>query len=179
MTQVGFFQRPATSPGRPGAPDRCPAAADLEHVAALGRGERGGHVLLHQQYREAFLLAEGLPEFTETLLEFLHEGLRRHGRTAREKADPPHLLSLLRTGGTRRGEEGTREGADQRSPADHWITSSARRSSDGGTVKPRALAVLRLITSSNLVGCSTGRSAGLAPLRILSTNVAARRNRSG
>jgi hypothetical protein len=28
---------------------------------------------------------------------------------------------------------------------------------------------LRLMTSSNLVGCSTGRSAGLAPLRILST----------
>jgi hypothetical protein len=29
-------------------------------------------------------------------------------------------------------------------------------------------AVFRLITSSNLVGCSTGRSAGFAPLRILS-----------
>jgi hypothetical protein len=29
-------------------------------------------------------------------------------------------------------------------------------------------AVFRLTTSSNLVGCSTGRSAGLAPLRILS-----------
>jgi hypothetical protein len=28
------------------------------------------------------------------------------------------------------------------------------------------LAVLRLITVSNLVGCSTGRSAGFAPLRI-------------
>ena len=34
-------------------------------------------------------------------------------------------------------------------------------------VRPRALAVLRLMTSANLVGCSTGRSAGLAPLRIL------------
>ncbi len=33
----------------------------------------------------------------------------------------------------------------------------------------RAFAVLRLMTSSNFVGCSTGRSAGLAPLRILST----------
>ena len=51
----------------------------------------------------------------------------------------------------------------------HWITSSARNSSDGGIVRPRALAVLRLMTSSNLVGCSTGKSAGLAPLRILST----------
>ena len=34
-------------------------------------------------------------------------------------------------------------------------------------MRPSALAVLRLMTSSNLVGCSTGRSAGFAPLRIL------------
>ena len=33
------------------------------------------------------------------------------------------------------------------------ITSSARESSDGGTVRPSAFAVLRLITNSNLVGC--------------------------
>jgi hypothetical protein len=46
------------------------------------------------------------------------------------------------------------------------ITSSARASSDGGTVRPSALAVLRLMTNSNLVGCWTGKSAGLAPLRI-------------
>ena len=32
-----------------------------------------------------------------------------------------------------------------------------------------ALAVLRLMTSSNLVGCSMGRSPGLAPLRMRST----------
>jgi len=44
----------------------------------------------------------------------------------------------------------------------YWISSSARRSSDCGMVRPRALAVLRLITSSNVVGCWTGRSAGLA-----------------
>jgi hypothetical protein len=45
-------------------------------------------------------------------------------------------------------------------------------------VRPSALAVLRLTTSSNFVGCSTGRSAGFAPRKILSTNSAARRNRS-
>src|SRR5258707_14107830 len=45
----------------------------------------------------------------------------------------------------------------------HSITSSARASSDGGTVRPSALAVFRLITSSNLVGCSTGRSAASRP----------------
>ena len=49
------------------------------------------------------------------------------------------------------------------------ITSSARASSVGGTVRPSTLAVIRLTTRSNLVGCSTGRSAGFAPRRILST----------
>src|SRR5262249_21826391 len=35
----------------------------------------------------------------------------------------------------------------------HSITSSERASSVGGTSRPSAFAVLRLITSSNLVGC--------------------------
>jgi hypothetical protein len=38
-----------------------------------------------------------------------------------------------------------------------------RASSVGGTAMPRVLAVLRLMTSSSLVGTCTGRSAGLAP----------------
>src|SRR5690349_14856760 len=58
------------------------------------------------------------------------------------------------------------------------ITRCARASTLGGIVRAICLAVLRLITSSNLVGCSTGKSAGLAPLRILSTYAALRRNRS-
>ena len=49
------------------------------------------------------------------------------------------------------------------------ITSSARASNEWGTSRPSALAVLRLITSSYLVGACTGRSAGFAPLRIRST----------
>jgi hypothetical protein len=55
------------------------------------------------------------------------------------------------------------------------ITSSARVSNVGGTVRPIALAVVRFMTRSNLVGCSIGISAGLAPRRILSANPAARR----
>src|SRR5262245_58574156 len=51
----------------------------------------------------------------------------------------------------------------------HSITSSARASKDGGTARPSDLAVLRLITSSYLVGTCTGRSAGFAPRRIRST----------
>src|SRR5262249_32870789 len=56
----------------------------------------------------------------------------------------------------------------------HSITSSARASSVAGTSRPNALAVLRLITNSNLVGCSTGISAGFAPRRTLFTTSAAR-----
>ena len=48
----------------------------------------------------------------------------------------------------------------------HSITSSARARSVGGTSRPSALAVLRLITSSYFVGACTGKSAGFSPLRI-------------
>ena len=51
----------------------------------------------------------------------------------------------------------------------HSMTSSARASSDGGTSRLRALAVLRLMTNSNLVGTCTGSSAGFSPLRMRST----------
>src|SRR5262245_40401706 len=60
----------------------------------------------------------------------------------------------------------------------HSITSSARASSVEGTVRPMILAVVRFMTKSNLVGCSTGRSAGFAPRKILSTYAADRRNMS-
>src|SRR5262245_26741173 len=49
------------------------------------------------------------------------------------------------------------------------ITWSARKRRGWGIVRLSALAVLRLMTSSNLSGCSTGRSAGFAPRRILLT----------
>ena len=43
----------------------------------------------------------------------------------------------------------------------HSITSSARASSNGGTVMPSALAVLRLITSSNFIGVKGEKPADL------------------
>ena len=49
------------------------------------------------------------------------------------------------------------------------ITSSASCCNCGGTLSPSALAVLRLITRSNLVGCSTGISAGGSPFKMRST----------
>ena len=61
---------------------------------------------------------------------------------------PPHLLRA------RRERPCRRRAAEQRHElaALHSITSSAIASRDGGTVRPSVLAVLRLITSSNLVG---------------------------
>jgi len=103
------------------------------------------------------------------------EALRAAG--AHPDRIPRHWLCRLRLGGERRGEEG-HEGGQEGTPLHYSITWSARCSSDWEIVRPSAFAVLRLITSSNLVGCSIGRSPGLAPFRILSTKVAVRRNLS-
>src|SRR6266705_5933299 len=109
---------------------------------------------------------------------------RRRASSSRVQRSPPsdnqfsNPLRLLRRDDERRGEQAARQTADERAPLHHWMISSARCSSDRGIVSPSALAVLRLITSSNFVGCSTGRSPGLAPLRILSTCPPARRSTS-
>ena len=58
----------------------------------------------------------------------------------------------------------------------YLITASARSRIDWGIVIPRAFIVLKLTTNSNLAGCSTGRSPGFAPLRILSTSFPDLRN---
>src|SRR5213593_2707404 len=58
----------------------------------------------------------------------------------------------------------------------HLITLSALAKTFGGIVRPICFAAFRLMINSNFVGCSTGKSAGLTPLRILSTYAAARRN---
>src|SRR5262245_22842401 len=88
-------------------------------------------------------------------------------------ADEPHPLGLLRA---HRERPRCRRAAEQRNelaPPDHSITSSARVSNVVGTSRPSVLAVLRLITSSYLVGACTGRSAGFSPLRMRSTYCAA------
>src|SRR5262245_16357374 len=61
--------------------------------------------------------------------------------------------------------------------APHSIALSARTKNVSEIARSSVLAVLRLTMSSNFVGCSIGRSAGLAPLRMRSTKYAARRYR--
>jgi hypothetical protein len=60
------------------------------------------------------------------------------------------------------------EQRDELAPV-HSITSSAATCSVSGTVRPSLLAAFKLMTSSNFVGCTTGRSLGWAPLRIRPT----------
>src|SRR5262249_47553108 len=81
-------------------------------------------------------------------------------------SDARGLGRLLRA----RRERPRGRAAEQRDElaAAHSITSSARASKLSGTVRPSALAVLRLITSSYLVGACTGRSDGFSPLRMRS-----------
>src|SRR5262245_11714622 len=66
--------------------------------------------------------------------------------------------------------------ADSCIASHHSNTSSARTRTDGGIAIPNALAVLAFTASSNLVGCSTGRSAGFMPLRTLTTIIPACRH---
>jgi hypothetical protein len=111
------------------------------------------------------VLARYVTRFAEPLTECSYEVGAGRGRTV-QKSNRRHCR-LLRACGDR----------PSRRPADccdelaafHSITSSAATNSVCGTVRPIALAVLRLMASSNFVGWRTGRSAGLAPLRIRPT----------
>src|SRR5262249_53204443 len=94
-------------------------------------------------------------------------GLAR-GPTA-EKADHRHRRLLRARRERQHGRRATERRDEVAAFHGHSITSSARVISDGGKSRPSALAVLRLIASSILLGNSTGKSPGLAPLRIRST----------
>src|SRR5262249_34944021 len=84
-----------------------------------------------------------------------------------QEPDPSHSLAWLRA----RRERTCCHAAEQRDEIapPHSITSSARPSSCGGTVRPSAFAVLMLRAVTNLVAACTGRSAGLVPRRMRST----------
>ena len=106
-----------------------------------------------------------------------HAGVRAQGveRPAGQVEDLLHAEDHLQSRGHEEEDGGVEHTAHQdvhevrgHSRGVYSMTRSARLRSDGGSVRPRALAVFRLITSSNLVGCSTGRSPGLAPLKIRS-----------
>src|SRR5262249_30347458 len=98
-------------------------------------------------------------QLPQALAETIDVGVRCDGEPANARA---FGLRARRKWPRRRGA------ADQRYElaAPHSITSSAATCNVSGTFRPSAFAVFRLMTSSNLVGCKTGNSAGLSPLRI-------------
>src|SRR5262245_30097660 len=149
-----------------------------------GRGVRGDHAHLSAkeiggQRRQTLVATLGpavfdpyitalyIAGFAEALAEGVCELRIFPGRSAVEEPDYGHRR-LLRA----HRERPCCRAAEQRDEVatfhlrDHSITSSARASTVGGTSRPSALAVVRLMTSSSLVGCKTGKSAGFSPLRM-------------
>jgi hypothetical protein len=88
-------------------------------------------------------------------------------RSTADKADYGHRR-LLRARRERPRSRRAAEQRDERAPP-HSITSSARARTGVGISRPRAFAVLTLMTSSYLVGACTGRSVGFSPRRMRST----------
>src|SRR5215469_14314924 len=97
--------------------------------------------------------------------------------TGRHQLPPERFSPMLHTGHCPEldGASGGKRTAAHSRGGCYSMTSVARARIEGGPERPSSLAVLRLTTSSNVVGCWTGRSTGLAPLRILSTYRAPRR----
>jgi hypothetical protein len=140
------------------------------------RGERGqfGRVFAHGfgiAETPAIVDADILSHHPAQLLQTLREGgqpglcfriVRRKRCEDANARNPPTLLRM------RHDRPRSSRAAEQRDEiaALHSITSSARASSVGGIVRPIVFAVCKLMTNSNLVGCTTGRSAGLVPLRM-------------
>src|SRR6516225_6970794 len=118
-------------------------------------------------------------EFAQTAHKRLDPCALACRRAGIEQADGQKLAGPLLRASRDRPRRRAAEERDEFAAPNHSITSVASASSVGGTVRPSTFAVVRLMTRSNLVGCSTGMSAGFAPRNILSTNSAARRYKSG
>ena len=134
-----------------------------ELVDLLGGG--GGLLALNADQRGLVLaIGEGDLEYSVADQRHAHDGDEQQDVFAEQRPADLSPADLFRAA----REDGAR-------PLVHSITSSARTRNDSESVRSIALAAWRLMTSSNRVGTSIGRLAGLSPLRILSTRVANRR----
>src|SRR5262245_20015672 len=151
-------------------------------LATSGRDDRGDRsasqfgrqrrqsidLILSPAVDDRYVVALDIAGVLEALVECAQTIHRRVRRLAVAEPDYRHRR-LLRARRKRPCHRRAAEQGDELAPPHHSITSSARASSVVGTLRPSALAVLRLITVSYLFGACTGRSAGLSPLRIRST----------
>src|SRR6516225_1403913 len=111
------------------------------------------------------VLALDMAGFAKAFLESGHAGRGGSGRPEADEADDRRrLLRACR----HRPRRHTAEQCNERAPL-HSITSSAMASSAGDNSRPSALAAVRLIMSSYLVGCWNGRSPGFSPRKMRST----------
>src|SRR5262245_56401529 len=143
-----------------------PAAYEIGH-----QFRNSGKVVLCPAVFNCYVLTLDVAGFTQSFAERCQQTRHRLWRIRMDISDDGNgwLPRARRERPKKRRRD--RGAADKRDElaALHSITLSARRTRPAGTSCPIALAVFRLITSSNVVGCSTGRSAGFAPLRILAT----------
>src|SRR5262249_42750016 len=168
---------------------RCPCR---KRCRSRGRGYHG-HLTMNQISRQCgqpFVFVPGEAIFDsdvltldkacvfQTLTERGEELWGVAGRPGVEDPDHRHRLGLPRARRSRPCRGRSAEQRDELASLHHSITSSATNRMSRLIVSPTSLAAFTLMTSSNLVGRSTGKSAGFAPLSILSTYVAVRRNRS-
>src|SRR6516165_9987506 len=149
---------------------------DLKSNQLRGKPGKSIELLFRRTELEEKILAFNIPGFAQCFTQLRPKGLDIC-IAYEERTNSIDLRLLLRP----RHERPRRRAAEQSDERatfhlrDHSITSSARASTLAGISMPSAFAVLRLITSSYLVGACTGRSAGFAPLRMRSTYPAARR----
>src|SRR6516162_3766044 len=127
-------------------------------------------VSLHAVFRPAMLDCDGSAlDPAELAKPFQKRGVPRTLRPTRSRAEKPDRRQLLLP--ARRERPRRRRAAEQRDElaTSHSITSSARASIVVGTSRPSALAVLRFIINSNLVGACTGSSDAFSPFKMRST----------
>src|SRR5262245_40373717 len=151
--------------------ERCSRASRRDNQGSLPADQLGCHLcqtiemILRPSVDDRHIPALCKSDLFQTLAEGTEAA--RHGLrwSTVEKTDDRHHR-LLRLRRERPCGCGAAHEPDEIAPS-HSITSSAMATSDGGTVRPSVLAVSPLITNSNLVDCTTGMSAGFAPLRML------------
>src|SRR5215470_8251784 len=124
------------------------------------------------------ILPNNVSQVAQPPLEGVSAGYHRGARVDAQKSNRDFVGWLLRVRRERPRRRRAAEQRDELAPF-HSITLSARCWKNQGTSMLSALAVLRLITSSNFAGCSTGISPGFPPCKILLTKDALRRNESG
>src|SRR5262249_45262318 len=139
---------------RMGSPDR----GDHGHLAVnqVGSQRRQSIVLkLRPAKFDCQIAAVDITGFVQSLGKRIAHILCLARRSGAEITNRPQRW-LLRADRDRPSRRAAEQG-DELAPPDHSITSSARASSVAGTSRLSALAVLRLMTSSYLVGACTGR----------------------